>query len=166
MFRMAYYLLLDTGAEAATSPRAWAIGEQGEYYDPLFTYKEGGKAGYFVASEESGGHEADVGPSGAGASKGSPVASSSFGWSTEDSASESGSAIRVDSAKNFPIEPIESDAAAKTFEATSPFGIVPTSWLLLPVVSCLNTVLLQVFSLRVHQLQGNQTIFPRDQGVT
>ena len=163
---MAYYLLLDTGAETATSPKAGAVGEQGEYYYPSFAYNEGDEAGYFAIPEESGGDAADVGPSGVGTSKGSPVASSSFGWSTEGSASESGPAIRVDSAKNFPMEPIESDAAAKTLEATSSFGIVPTSWLLLHVVSCLTTVLLQVFCLRVHQLQGDQTIFPRGQGVT
>jgi len=163
---MAYYLLLDTGVEAVTSPRARAVREQGEYYDPLFTYKEGGEAGCFAVSEESGGDAADVGPSGAGASKGSPVMSSSFGWSTEGSASESGPAIRVDSAKNFPMDPVETDAAADMFEATSSFGIVLTSWLLLLVVSCLNTILSQVFCLRVHQLQGDQTIFPRGQGVT
>ena len=125
-----------------TSPRAEAIGEQGEHYDPLFAYHEGNEAGYFAIPEESGGDAADVGPSGAGASKRSPVASSSFGWSTEGSASESGPAIRVDSAKNFPMDPAETDAAVNMFEATSSFGIVPTSWLLLPVVSCLNTVLL------------------------
>jgi len=155
---MAYYLLLDTGAEA--------VGEQGGHYYPSFARDEGDEAGYFAIREESGGDAADVGLSGAGASKGSPVTSSSFGWSTEDSASESGPAIRVDSAKNFPMDPVETNAAAKMFEATSSFGIVLTSWLLLPVVSCLNTVLLQVFCLRVHQLQGNQTIFPRGQGVT
>jgi len=116
-------LLLDTGAEAA--------GEQGEHYDPLFNYEiEGGS---FVLLEESGGDVADIGPSGAGTSKGSPVTSSSIGWSTGDSAS--GSAIRVDSAKNFPMEPIETDAAVEMFEATSSFGIVPTSWIPLHVVS-------------------------------
>jgi len=149
-----------------TSPRAEAVGEQGEHYDPLFAYHEGDEAGYFAVPEESGGDAADVGPSGVGTFKGSPVASSSFGWSTEDSASESGPAIRVDSAKDFPMEPVETDAAAKMFEATSSFGIVPTFWLLLFIVSCLNTILLQVFRLRVRQLQGNQTIFPRGQGVT
>ena len=67
------------------SSRAEAAGEQGEHYDPLFTYREGDEAGYFAVSEESGGDAADVGPSGAGTSKGSPVASSSFGWITEGS---------------------------------------------------------------------------------
>ena len=62
---------------------------------------------------------ADVGPSGIGTSKGSPVASSSFGWTTEGSASEGGPAIRVDSVKDFPMEP----AGA---EATSSFGSVLT----------------------------------------
>ena len=127
---------------------AEAAGEQGEHYDPLFTYET--EAGSFAHPEESGGDAADIGPSGAGTSKGSPIASSSIGWSTGDSASESGSAIRVDSAKNFPMEPMEIDAAAEMFEATSSFGIVLTSWLLLHVASCLNIVLLQVFGLKVH----------------
>ena len=64
------------------------------------------------------------------------------------------------------MEPVETDAATKMFEATSSFGIVPTSRLLLFIVSCLNTILLQVFRLKVRQVQGNQTIFPRGQGVT
>ena len=58
------------------SPRTEAVGEQGEHYDPLFTYKEGDEAGYFAVSEESGDDAADVGPSGVGTSKGSPAASS------------------------------------------------------------------------------------------
>jgi len=152
VFHITYYLLLDAGAEAA--------GEQGEHYDPLFTY--GTAAGSFAHSEESGGDAADIGPSGAGTSKGSPVASSSIGWSTGYSASKSGPAIRVDSAKNFPIEPIDIDAAGEMFEATSTFGIVTTSWLLLPVVSRLNTVLLQVFGLKMHQLRGSQVISLKD----
>ena len=64
------------------------------------------------------------------------------------------------------MEPMETDAAAKMFEATSSFGIVATFWLSLFIVSCLNTILLQVFRLKVRQLQGNQRIFPRGQGVT
>jgi len=108
------------------SPRAETVGEQGEHYDPLFTYKEGDEAGYFAVLEESGGDAADVGPSGAGTSKGSSEASSSFGWTTEGSASESGPAIRVDSAKDFPMEPVETDVAAKTIEATSSFGNILT----------------------------------------
>ena len=108
------------------SPRTEATGEQGEHYDPLFTYKEGDEAGYFAVSEESGDDVADVGPSGAGTSKGSPVVSSSFGWTTEGSVSEGGPAIRVDSAKDFPMEPAGTDAAAKTIEATSSFGSVLT----------------------------------------
>ena len=95
------------------NPRAEVAGEQGEHYDPLFTYREGDEAGYFTVSEESRGDVADVGPSGAGTSKGSPVASSSFGWTTEGSASEGGSAIRVDSAKDFPMEPEGTDAAVE-----------------------------------------------------
>ena len=155
MFRIAHYLLLDTGVEAA--------GEKGEHYDPLFTY--GTEAGSFARPEESGGDAADIGPSGAGTSKGSPVASSSIGWSTGDSASESGPAIRVDSAKDFPMEPMETDAATEMFEATSSFGIVLTFWLLLPVVSCLNTILLQLFRLKVRQLLGNRLIFLGSPGV-
>ena len=78
------------------SPRADTVGEQGEHYDPLFTYKEGDEAFYFAVSEGSGGDAADVGPSGAGTLKGSSEASSSFGWTTEGLASEGGLAIRVD----------------------------------------------------------------------
>ena len=68
----------------------------------------------------------DVGPSSAGTSKGSPVASSFFGWTTEGSASEGGPAIRIDSTKDFPIDPVGTDAAVKTIEATSSFGSVLT----------------------------------------
>ena len=109
------------------SLRAGAIGEQGEHYDPLFTYKEGDEAGFFAVSEESGDDAADVCPSGAGTSKGSPTASSSFGWTTEGSVSEGEPAIRVDSAKDFPMEPVETDVAAKTIEATLSFGMVLSS---------------------------------------
>ena len=109
----------------AISSRAEATREHGEHYDPLFTYREGAEAGYFAVSKESGGNAADVGPSGTGTSKGSHVASSSFGWTTEDSASRSGSAIRIDSSKDFLMGPVESDVTAKMFEVTSSFGIVP-----------------------------------------
>ena len=78
------------------------------------------------------------------------MASSSIGWSTGYSASEGGPAIRADSAKNFPMERLEPDVADDMFKATSSFGIVPTSWLLLHVVSRLTTVLLQVFDLKVY----------------
>jgi len=143
VFPLTYYqFFLIVGAEAAR--------EQGEHYDPLFTY--GTEAGSFARPEESGGDVADIGPSGAGTSKGSPVASSSIGWSTGYSASESEPAIRADSAKNFPMEPLETDVADEMFEATSSFGIVLTSWLLLHVVSRLTAVLLQVFGLKMHQL--------------
>jgi len=124
VFRTAHYLLCDSRTEAVRSPRAEAVGEQGEHYDPLFTYKEGDEAGYFAVSEESGDDAAGVGPSGAGTSKGSPESSSSFGWTTEGSASESGPAIRVDSAKDFPMEPVETDTAAKMIEATLSFSNV------------------------------------------
>ena len=63
-------LSYDSGTETA--------GEQGDYYDPQFTYKEGDEASYFVISEDFGGDAADVGPSGAGTSKESPMASSSI----------------------------------------------------------------------------------------
>ena len=109
-----------------TSPRAEAVEEQGEHYDPLFTYKEGDEAGYFAVSDESGGNAADVGPLGAGTSKGSFETSSSLGWTTEGSASEGEPAVRVDSAKDFPMELVETDVAAGTIEATSSFGIVST----------------------------------------
>ena len=109
-----------------TSPRGEAVKEHGEHYDPLFTYKEGDEAGYFAISNESGGNAADVGPSGAGTSKGSSEASSSFGWTTEGSASEGEPVVRVDSAKDFLMEPVENDMAAKTIEATLSFGIALT----------------------------------------
>jgi len=83
LIRLSY----DSGTETAGEPRAEAAREQGNYYDPLFTYKEGDEANYFVISEDSRGDAADVGPSGTGASKGSPMASSSIGWTTEASAS-------------------------------------------------------------------------------
>jgi len=122
------------------SPRAEATGEQGEHYDPLFTYREGDEAGYFAVSEESGGDAADVGPSGVGTSKGSPVASSSFGWTTEGSVSEGGLTIHVDFAKDFLMEPAGTDAVIKTIEATSSFGSVLTFLLLLFIMPCLNKV--------------------------
>ena len=90
---------------------------------------------YFVVSGESGGDAADVGPSGAETSKGSPVASSSFGWTTEGSASEGGPAIHVDSAKDFLMDPertevvdegLQRETAATAVEAISSFGSVLT----------------------------------------
>ena len=113
VFQTAHCLLYDSGTEAVRDPRAEAAGEQGEHYDPLFTYREGDEDSYFTVSKESGGDAADVGPSGAGTSKGSPVASSSFGWTTEGSASEGRLAVRVDSAKNFPMEPEGTDAVVE-----------------------------------------------------
>jgi len=59
------------------------------------------------------------------------MASSSFGWTSEGSVSEGGLAVRVDSAKNFPMEPEGTDAAveevwretaATTVEAISSLG--------------------------------------------
>ena len=117
VFQLIHYLPSDAGTETA--------GEQGEHHDPLFAY--GTKAGSFARPEESGGEVADIGPSGAGTSKGSPTASSSIGWSTGYSASESGPAVHADSVKNFSMEPMETDAAAEMFEATSSYGTVLTS---------------------------------------
>jgi len=94
------------------------------------------------------------------------MASSSIGWSTGYSASESGPAIRADSAKNFPMEPLETDVANEMSEAISSYGIVPTSWLLLLVVPRLTTVLLQVSGLKVYQLLKSRKISPKGQGVT
>ena len=68
-FYAANLLIRDTGTEV--------VGEQGDYYDPLFTYKEGDEASYFVISDESEVGTADVGPSSAGEGKKYPMASSS-----------------------------------------------------------------------------------------
>ena len=68
--------------------------------------------------------------------------------------------------KNFSMEPLKTDVADEMFEVTSSFGIVLTSWLLLHVVSRLTVVLLQVFGLKMHQLQESQKISPKGQGVT
>jgi len=134
IFHTAHCLFYDSGTETARDPRVEAVGEQGDYYDPLFTYKEGDEVSYFV-SEDSEGDAADVGPSGAGTLKGSPMASSVLGWTTEGSASEGGLAVRVDSTKDFPMEPEGTDAAveevrgeiaAKAIEAISSFGNVLT----------------------------------------
>jgi len=73
-------LIQDTGTEVA--------GEQGDYYDPLFTYKEGDEASYFILSDESEGGVADVGPSGASGEKESLMASSSKEFVAEPVASE------------------------------------------------------------------------------
>ena len=63
--------------------------------------------------------------------EGSPIASSSFGWTTEGSASEGGPAVRVDSAKKFPMEPertevvvegLQRETVAKAIEAVPSFG--------------------------------------------
>ena len=150
-------MLLVAGAEA--------IGEQGEHYDPLFAY--GTAVGSFTHSEESGGDAVDIGPSGAGTSKGSPVASSSIGWSTSYSANESGPAIRADSGKNFPMERLETDAADEMFGATSAFGMTMTSWS--PLVCCisfLTMVLLQVFVLKMRQLRRSRRVPLRGQRVS
>ena len=69
VFRTAHYLLRDVGAKAVTSPRAEAVGEQGEHYHPLSAYNEGDEAGYFAVPEEFGGDVADVGHRALGLSK-------------------------------------------------------------------------------------------------
>jgi len=115
----------------AREPRAEVAGEQGGYYDPLFTYKEGDEASYFVVSEDSRGDTAGVGPSGAGTSKGSLVASSSIGWTAEASPSEGEPAVPPASTKNFPMDPegidaaveeVQRETAAEAVEAISPLG--------------------------------------------
>ena len=59
------------------------------------------------------------------------MTSNSIGWTTEGSASEGGPAVRVDSGKDFPMEPEGTDAAveevrrettAKATEAISSSG--------------------------------------------
>ena len=124
-------LSYDSGTETARKLRVEASREQGDSYDPLFTYKEGDEASYFVFSEDSKGDAADISPSGARTSKGSPMASSSIGWTTEASASESEPAVPPESVKNFPIEPegidaavekVQRETAAKAVEAIPPLG--------------------------------------------
>jgi len=88
------------------------------------------------------------------------MASSSIGWSAEESAS--GPAIRVESGKNFPMGPLDSDAAD---EVTSAFGKTKISWSS-PVccVSFLTLVLLQVFVPKVHQLRKKRRVSLKGQG--
>jgi len=116
IFHTTHCLFHDSGAEAVRDPRVEVSGEQGEHYDPLFTYREGDEASYFAVSKESGGDAADVGPLGVGTLKGSPIASSSFGWTTKGSASEGGPTVRVDSAKIFPMEPERTEAVVEGFQ--------------------------------------------------
>ena len=89
-------------------------GEQGDYYDSLFTYKEGDEASYFI-SDEPEGHVTDVGPSGAGEGKKSPMASSSRELVTEpvESEGEPGVTITVEALKNdeLLLEPASGDLA-------------------------------------------------------
>ena len=47
LIRLSY----DSGTKMTRDPRANTVGEQEDYYDPLFTYKEGDGASYFVVSE-------------------------------------------------------------------------------------------------------------------
>ena len=75
-------LIWDTRSEIA--------GEQRDYYDPLFTYRESDEDGYFIISDESEGGGADAGPSGAGEDKESPMASSFRELVVELEASEGG----------------------------------------------------------------------------
>ena len=74
-------LIWDTGTAV--------VGQQGVYYDPLFTYREGDEPSYFI-SDEPEGYAADVGPSDAGEGKESPMASSSRELVAEPVVSEGG----------------------------------------------------------------------------
>ena len=112
---MTHHLLFVAGTEA--------VGEQGEHYDPLFTYRAAASSS--AHSQESGSGAADVGPSGVGTSKGSPVKSSSVEWSAGYSTDESGPAAYVESGKNFPMGPLDSDEAD---EVTSALGMTMISW--------------------------------------
>ena len=125
------HLSYDLGTETAREPGTEAAREQGDYYDPLFTYKEGDEASYFVVSEDSRGDAVDVDPSGAGASKESPMASSSIGWTTEVSASEGEPDVPPATAKVFSMEPggisaaveeVRRETVADAVEAVSPLG--------------------------------------------
>jgi len=98
------------------------VGETGEHYDPLFTYRAA--ASPSAHSEESKSGAADVGPSGIGTSKGSPIKSSSVEWPSGDSAGESEPAAYRESGKDFPMGPLDSDEAV---EATSALGMILTS---------------------------------------
>jgi len=127
LIRLSY----DSRIETAREPGIEIVGEQGDYYDPLFTYKEGDEASYSVISEDSGGDVADVGPSGAGTSKESLTASSSIGWTTEASASEGELDVPPATAKVSSIEPGEisdavegvlRDTVAEAVEVVSPLG--------------------------------------------
>jgi len=161
-------LTCDSGTEAA--------GEQGGYYDSLFTYRESNETSYFVISENSEGGAAGVGPFGVSTLKESPMASSSKGCVTDSSATEgemdilvmeavmtdevlpevasgaSPTTVRVSS-----MEPagISVAAVAEAIEAVSPLGniliICKQSFLDL-IIPCFNKVLLQVFRLWVHRL--------------
>jgi len=174
LIRLSY----DSGTETTREPRAEAAREQGDYYDHLFTYKEGDEASYFVVSEDSRGDAADVGPSGAGTSKGSPMASNSIGWTTEASTSEGEPAVPPTSTKNFPMEPDRIDVAAEEVRRETAAEAAEAVSLLGNTLICceqfspdihyalLNKVLPQVFRLWVYQLQGSQLIFLRESGVS
>ena len=71
-------LIWDVGTEVA--------GEQGEHYNPLFTYMEGEEASYFI-SDELEGRAANVGPSGVSEGREFPMVSSSKGLIAEPMAS-------------------------------------------------------------------------------
>ena len=74
-------LIWDAGTKIA--------GEKEDYYDPLFTYREGDEASYFIFDKPKG-CLADVSPSGVGEGKESPMASSSRELVVEPVASEGG----------------------------------------------------------------------------
>jgi len=124
-------LSYDSGTETAREPGTEAAEEQGNDYDPLFTYKKGDKASYFVILEDSGGDMVDVGPSGDWTSKESLMALSSIGWTTEASVSKGEPDVPSATAKVSSMEPDGISAAvegvlretvAKAGEAVSPLG--------------------------------------------
>jgi len=75
--------------------RTEVVGEQGDYYDLLFTYKEGDEASYFVVSDEPEGCATDAGPFGASEDKESPTTSSSRELVAAPVASEGGPNIAL-----------------------------------------------------------------------
>ena len=102
-------LILDRGTKAT--------GEQGDYYDPLFTYKEDDEASYFVLSDDSEGGAADVGPSGAGGDKESLMASSSRGWVAEPLASEG--KLEIPSTEAFRTDEVLPETASSASPTTA-----------------------------------------------
>ena len=141
----------------------------------MFTYREGDKASYFVISEDFEGGTTDVGPSGVGTSKESPMASSFREWITEPSASEGEPDIPVmEAVRTGEILPeVASGASPTTAKVSSmePAGVsvaaVEAVSLMISsplgntlaickqsfhdiIIPCFNEALLQVFRPLVH----------------